>query len=134
MTLKLPRTTHVYRTSRGLIGEKGRIEINRNKIAADPVELVSGAEDPGPNLERGTPLHVENWIECIKSRQPCRADIEIGQRASTLCYLVNIAREVGKVGETLRWDPVAERFTNCAEGNKLLERERRKGWELVPLT
>ncbi|MBI4607307.1 MAG: Gfo/Idh/MocA family oxidoreductase [Planctomycetes bacterium] len=116
------------------IGEKGRIEINRNKISADPVELVSGAEEPGPNLERGTPLHVEDWLECIKSRKPCRADIEIGQRATTLCYLVNIAREVGKVGEVLRWDPVAERFTNCEEGNKLLDRERRKGWELAPLT
>jgi predicted dehydrogenase len=116
------------------IGEKGRLEINRNKISADPVELIRGAEDPGPNLERGTPLHVEDWIACIKSRKPCRADIEIGQRATTLCYLVNIAREVGKVGETLRWDPAAERFTNCEEGNKLLERERRKGWELSPPT
>jgi len=116
------------------IGEKGKIEINRNKISADPVDLVDGAEDPGPDLERGTPLHVENWIECIKSRKLCRADIETGQRATTLCYLVNIAREVGKVGEALRWDPVAERFTNCADGNKLLDRERRKGWELAPLS
>lgn len=116
------------------IGEKGKIEINRNKISADPVELVDGAEDPGPDLERGTPLHVQNWLECIRSRKPCNADIESGQRATTLCYLVNIAREVGKVGETLRWDPVRERFTNCEEGNKRLDRERRKGWELAPST
>ncbi len=77
-----------------------------------------------------TAYHIENWIECIKSRKPCNADIEIGLRATTLCYLVNIVRDVGRVGETLKWDPVAERFTNCDEANKLLDGPGRKGWEL----
>lgn len=114
------------------IGEKGRIEINRNKISAEPPDLISGAEPPGP--ERGTPLHVQNWLECMRTRKPCAADIEIGQRATTLCYLVNIVREVGRPGETVHWDPAAERFADLPEGNKLLDRERRKGWELPPLT
>ena len=48
----------------------------------------------------------------------------------TLCYLVNIVRDVGRVGEPLKWDPAAERFTNCDEANKLLDRPRRKGYEL----
>ena len=77
-------------------------------------------DNPGPNRRPETSYHIENWIECIKSRQPCNADIEIGQRASTLCYLVNIVRDVGRVGEPLKWDPVAERFTNCDEANALL--------------
>jgi hypothetical protein len=47
-----------------------------------------------------------------------------------MCYLVNIAREVGQVGKTLQWDPEKERFTNCDEGNALLSRPRREGWEL----
>jgi hypothetical protein len=34
------------------------------------------------------------------------------------------------VNEPLKWDPAVERFTNCPEANKLLDRERRKGWEL----
>ncbi|MBI4586781.1 MAG: Gfo/Idh/MocA family oxidoreductase [Planctomycetes bacterium] len=114
------------------IGEKGKIEINRNQIAADPKEIVAGAEAPGP--ERGTPHHVQNWLECIKSRKRCNADIEYGQRSTTLCYLVNIVRAAGKVGEILHWDPKLERFTDCDEGNKLLDRERRKGWELPGLT
>jgi predicted dehydrogenase len=112
------------------VGEKGRIEINRNKLASNPKEIVRSPDNPGRNKRPETAYHIENWIECIKSRKPCNADIEIGQRATTLCYLVNIAREVGRVGETLRWDPVAERFTNCAEGNRLLSRPRRKGYEL----
>ena len=35
-----------------------------------------------------------------------------------------------RVGETLNWDPDAERFTNCDEGNAMLSRPRREGWEL----
>ncbi len=112
------------------IGEKGKIEIGRNKIASNPKELTRSPDNPGPNKRPESFYHVENWIECIKSRKPCNADIETGQRATTLCYLVNIARQVGRVGEKLAWDPVAERFTNCDEANKLLQRPRRKGYEL----
>ena len=112
------------------IGEKGKIEINRDKIASNPKKLVESPDNPGHNTKDESQYHIENWIACIKSRQRCNADIEYGQRASTLCYLVNIAREVGKVGEKLKWDPKTERFTNCDEGNKLLSRPRRKGYEL----
>jgi len=112
------------------IGENGKIEINRNKLASNPKELVRSPDNPGPNKRAETAYHIENWIECIKSRKPCNADIEIGLRATTLCYLVNIIRDVGRVGEPLKWDPVAERFTNCDEGNALLDRPRRKGYEL----
>ena len=111
------------------VGEKGKIEINRDKVASNPKELL---KDKPATLggRHDTAFHVQNWIECIKSRNPCNADIEIGQRATTLCYLVNIVRQVGRVGEVLHWDPVAERFTNCDEANKLLTRPRRKGYEL----
>jgi predicted dehydrogenase len=112
------------------VGEKGRIEINRDRIAAIPKELVQGAGRPEALKVMETQPHIENWIECIKSRQKCTADIEYGQRSSTLCYLVNIARDLNKVGETLKWDPDKERFTNCPEGNAMLSRERRKGYEI----
>jgi hypothetical protein len=112
------------------VGSEGKIEINRNKLASNPKEIVRAADNPGPNTRPETAYHIENWIECIKSRKRCNADIEIGQRSSTLCYLVNIVRDVGRVGETLKWDPAAERFTNCEEANVWLDRPRRKGYEL----
>lgn len=116
------------------VGEKGKIEINRNKLASNPKELVRASDNPGPNRRPETAYHIENWIECIKSRKTCNADIETGQRTTTLCYLVNIVREVGRVGEELKWDPEAERFTNSDEGNELLNRPRRKGYELPDVT
>lgn len=111
-------------------GEEGKIEINRNKVASNPKSLVRSDENPGPNQRPETAYHIENWIECVKSRSRCNADIEIGQRSSSLCYLVNIVRDVGEVGKTLKWDPVAERFTNSDEANAMLSRPRRKGYEL----
>lgn len=110
-----------------VIGEKGKIEINRHKLSSNPKELV---RDAPKNSRDETIYHVENWVDCIKTGKKCNADIEIGQRGTTLCYLVNIVREVGKVGEALFWDAKAEKFTNSPEGNKLLGRERRKGYEL----
>ncbi len=117
------------------VGEKGKIEINRDKIAG-PKELIDSPENPGPITRPENQYHIENWVECIKTRKKCNADIEIGQRATSLCYLVNLAREVGQVGKRLKWDPAAERFTNCDEANasSYISRPRRKGWELPALT
>ncbi len=118
------------------IGEKGKIEINRNKIASNPREIVSSPDNPGPITKPETQYHVENWVHCIKTGERCSADVEIGHRSTTLCYLVNIVREVGRVGERMRWDPVAERFTNCDEANRssYMDRPRRKGYQLPSLT
>lgn len=112
------------------VGEKGKIEINRDKIYAEPGEIASGSDRPEPLKVEESQPHLTNWAECIKSRKTCNADIEYGQRSSSLCYLVNIARDIGRVGEPLKWDPEKERFTNCDEANELLSRPRRKGYEL----
>jgi predicted dehydrogenase len=112
------------------IGEKGKIEVNRDKIAANPKELIDRADRPKPLAVSENQPHIKNWIACIKSRGRCNADIEYGQRASTICYLVNIVREVGRVGEPLVWDPATERFPKNEDANRLLSRERRAGYEL----
>jgi hypothetical protein len=110
------------------VGEKGKLEFNRNKLASNPKSIVRSPDNSGPNKRADASYHVENWLDCIKSRKPCTADIEIGQRSTT--HLLSIARDVGRVGEILKWDCVTERFTNCDEANKHLERPRRKGYEL----
>jgi predicted dehydrogenase len=115
------------------VGDKGKIEINRGRVASNPKELVESPENPGKNQKSDAGYHVSNWLDCIKSRQKCNADVEIGHRTTTLCCMVNIVREIGRVGEPLKWDPMAERFTNCEEANKMLSRERRKGYELPEL-
>jgi predicted dehydrogenase len=113
--------------------EKGTIEIERNVLSSDPAGIIDSPDNPRENKRGETEYHVEDWAKCIKTRNRCTADIEYGQRSHTLCYLVNIARDVGRVGETLRWQPKRERFANCDEGNEMLSRPRREGYELPEL-
>lgn len=61
------------------------------------------------------------------SRAKPTADVEIGHRTVTVGHLINIAREVGR---QLRWDPDKEQVVDDPEANALLDRPRRKGWEL----
>ena len=97
---------------------RGRSKSAATKPPAIQERSSGHTGNPGPIQRPETAYHVENWIECIKSRKPCNADIEIGQRTTTLCHLVNIVREMGRVGEALKWDPVAERFTELRRGKQ----------------
>ena len=71
--------------------------------------------------------HLQNWIDCIKSRKTPIADVEIGHRSISVCHLANITRELGR---PLRWNPELEKFVDDPAADKLLIRERRKGFEL----
>ncbi|MDR2439019.1 MAG: Gfo/Idh/MocA family oxidoreductase [Planctomycetaceae bacterium] len=115
-------------------GEKGKIEINRHKLSSNPKELTANIPEEFKNKRPETVYHVENWIDGIKTGKKCNADIEYGQRSTTLCELVNIVRATAPVGEKVGWDPIKERFTNNNKGNEMLARPRRKGYELPELS
>ncbi len=118
-----------------VVGEKGKIEVNRDKITSNPSELLKGDDRPKTLPELGfseTAPHVKNFIDCIKTRETANADVAFGHRSTSICNLINIVREVGLVGKRLKWDPEAEQFTNCdeANANRWMTRPRRAGYEL----
>lgn len=113
-----------------VVGENGKIEINRHKLSSNPKEIVAALPDEAKNTREESVYHVENWIECIKTGEKCNADVEIGQRSTTICELINIVRATAPVGKVVNWDPEKEEFTDLPEANKLLSRPRRPGWEL----
>lgn len=118
-----------------VVGEDGKIEVNRDKITSNPPTLLTGDDRPKTLPELGfseTAPHVKNFIDCIKTRERANADVAYAHRSTTICNLINIVREVGLVGQRLKWDPEAERFTNCDEANqnRWMTRPRRKGYEL----
>jgi len=120
------------------ICEKGKLEINRNKFTSNPPEIAKELEKKLDIVEEERKWsdslalwqarwHMQNWIDCIHSRKLPVADVEIGHRSVTVCHLANITRAVGR---PLTWDPVKEEFVGDAEANQLLDRPRRKGFEL----
>lgn len=112
--------------------EKGSMTMTRNRFAVTPEDL---APLPLPVSERErwkgeghvARPHLANWIECIKTRGSTNAPVEAGHRTATICHLINIARELGR---PLKWNPDSERFVNDPAADALLDRPRRKGWEL----
>ena len=106
------------------IGDKGKIEINRGRVASNPKEIVASApESSGGAAEP----HLQNWLDCIKTREKPIADVETGHRAVNLCHLINICRELGR---KIRWNPHREEFVDDPAANALLDRPRRQGFEL----
>ena len=70
---------------------------------------------------------MQNWLDCIRTREQPVADVEIGHRSITVCHLVNLTLRLQR---RLKWDPVKEQFLGDDEANKLVDRPRRKGYEL----
>jgi predicted dehydrogenase len=114
------------------VGEKGRIEITRNDFRTDPPDLIKQLP-PAEEVRKWmraqwqAKYHMQDWLDCMRSRKAPLADVEIGHRSVSVCHLVNITRQLGR---TLKWDPESERFTGDAEANALVTRTRRKGYEL----
>lgn len=69
--------------------------------------------------------HHGNWLDCMRSRERCIADVEIGARSATVCHLGNIAYELG---QELHWDPVEERLIGNEQADKLSSRPMRSPW------
>lgn len=115
------------------VGEKGKIEINRNRVASNPAELVEGAPPPADKSEYASVAHahIRNWVDCIRTRQKPVAHAKIGHHASVICILINVCRELGR---PLKWDPVKEEFLGDNEANGLRSRPRRKGYELPEIS
>ncbi|HET8549610.1 MAG TPA: Gfo/Idh/MocA family oxidoreductase [Bryobacteraceae bacterium] len=82
------------------------------------------------NNEEPTRAHAANFIECVRSRKPPNAEVEIGHRSTSLCLLGNIAY---KTGRKLHWDAQREDFTGAPDASALLTRTLRKPWDLIRL-
>ena len=114
------------------VGEKGRIEIVRNDFRTDPPGLVKDLP-PKEEVEKWdkakwqAEYHMQDWLNCMRSRKTPLADVETGHRSVSVCHLANITRQLNR---RLRWDPEAERFAGDAEAGDLLTRPRRQGYEL----
>jgi predicted dehydrogenase len=107
------------------VGDKAKIEITRGGVKSNPKDLIENVQHPdGP--QHILP-HIDNWIDCMTSGDRPIADVEIGHRTATIYHMGNIARLLGR---NLKWDPAAEKFVNDDEANNMLDRSRRKGYEL----
>jgi len=104
-----------------IYGSEGMVQIGRGfkvfdrKGAVVPVEIPGGGGDG----------HMQNFIECVRSRKAPNAEIEIGHRSTVYAHLGNI---VARTGRTLNYDGKTETIAGDKEASALLRRQYRSHW------
>ncbi len=86
----------------------------------------------GSNLDQ-TGIHVQNFLDCMKSREKPAADLAtVGHPSSMLCHLANAS---WRSGLTLRFDPATTSFKDNRKADRYLARtEYRAPWKLPKLS
>ncbi len=90
-------------------------------------------EKPGPKSGQarrvGVPLptHMEDFFNCVRNRQPTKANADIAHRTAALIHLGEIAYRTKTV---LEFDSKAETITNSKEAHAMLTKEYRKPYGL----
>jgi len=107
-------------------GEKGKIEVNRNRFTSNPPEIAAGLLE-GKTLRTGIAPHHEDFLDSIKTREDPSAHIDVAVRATDCCHVGNIARWLGR---KVVYDPKTRTFPGDAEANALCSREQRKPYEI----
>ncbi len=95
------------------IGDKGWIKVARGYIeCSDPSLLEKKEEKIGKGQYEKSAPHMQNFIDCVRSRKNPIAPVEVGCSTNTLCCLNNIARELGR---PVKWDPATLSFGDDKE-------------------
>ena len=103
--------TYVSRVDDGGLefrGERGTLKIDRARLAfyRDDAAYVAGTLTPEPEtLVRstgdGSVAHLQNWIDCIRSRKTPNANIRVAHQAARTAHIANAALRAGK---PVRWN------------------------------
>ena len=108
-------------------GSKGTISVWRDRLLSIPDDILS---TPLPANAATLPRHanhVQNFIDCVKSRQKPICDVEVGARSVALAHLCNLAYWHRR---PMRWDPAAWEFVKDTEANGWRDYQRRPAYPL----
>lgn len=108
-------------------GEKGWIHVDRGRFDAEPKSILG--EVIGPNETRlyESRDHIQNFLDCVKSRRETAAPIDIAHRSISVGLLGEIAMLTGR---KLKWNPDKEQFIDDPEASRMLARPMRSPWVL----
>jgi predicted dehydrogenase len=108
------------------IGDRGMLLADYGRHQLLPEAEFAGFKRPEPIIPRSIGHHAE-WIAACKSGKPTTCHFDYSGALTESNLLGNVAYRVGK---KLEWDPVALKAKNCAEADRYIHREYRKGWSL----
>jgi predicted dehydrogenase len=108
--------TYVSRVDDGGLefrGDKGTLKVDRARLAfyRDDAAYAAGTLAPEPDISvrssgDGTITHLQNWLDCIRSRKQPNADIRVAHQAARTSHIANAAL---KAGHAVKWNARAEK-------------------------
>jgi predicted dehydrogenase len=98
-------------------GELGTLKIDRARLAfyRDDAAYAPGTLTPEPEIyvrssADGSIAHMQNWLDCIRSRKTPNAPIRVGHAAARTSHIANAALKSGKPA---RWNPSTGQVTTA---------------------
>ncbi len=108
-------------------GNKGTLVIDEKGWRVEDPDGGKPEKPLSGKAANGVASHVQNFLDCVRSREKPNADIETGHLSTRLCHLGNIAYRTGR---KLTFDASREAFVDAPEADKLLSREYSSRFEM----
>jgi len=116
-----------YKQGVRFIGDKGWVHVTRGGIKASDPTILSTVIKPSDKHLYVSRNHMENFLDCIKSRRDPVANVDACHASSTLSLVSDIATRVKR---PVKWDWKTEQFIGDEFANRLLSRTMREPWHL----
>ena len=103
------------------VGTEGEVRLG----GSEPKSIWESKIGPGETRLYQSDNHYKNFVDCVISRQPTAAPVDVAHRSITPAHLGNIAMMLGR---KLNWDPAEEEFVGDTRANALRSRPYRAPW------
>jgi predicted dehydrogenase len=112
-----------------LVVDRAGWEVAPEVVKVDGKSQYKLAAFPRQNVvnDQSHQAHVNNFLDCMRSRELPRSDVEIGHYSMIACHLGNIAFRLGR---QVCWDTGTETIINDAEAATYVTRAYRAPWKL----
>ncbi len=109
------------------IGSEGKMFADYSKYRLYPSDKFTNFEPPTKTIPDSIGHHAE-WIEACKTGSPTTCNFDYSGALTEAVLLGTVAY---RMGTKLDWDAKTLKATNCADADKLIDKEYRAGWEVV---
>jgi predicted dehydrogenase len=108
-------------------GEQGWVYVDRGRLDANPKSVLKEVIGPGEIHLYKSRDHLQNFVDCVKSRQLTITPCEVAHRSASVGHLGQIAMALGR---KIRFDPDAEQILGDSTATRMLGKAMRSPWHL----
>jgi hypothetical protein len=109
------------------IGSEGMMFADYSRYKLFPADKFASFKPPAQTIPDSIGHHAE-WIKACKDGSPTTCNFDYSGALTETVLLGNVAYRLGKA---IEWDAANLVATNAPEAAKLVNKEYRKGWEVV---